>query len=76
MSFGKRKKNQDKRCVMNLGNEKAICGVNSEARVDSIEKMKMARRLKRGGAVRHTHSWGQVHSCQREQLDEPLLSVI
>lgn len=67
--LAKEKKNQDKECVVSLGNEEAICGINSEARADSIEKMKMEQRLKRGGGVRQTHNWEQGHTCQREQLD-------
>lgn len=39
---------------MSLGNEKAICGLNEEVKVDFIEKMKMEERFKRGMGVRQT----------------------
>lgn len=46
---------------MSSGN-KAVYGINREARVDI--KMKMEQRFKRGGVVRKTDNWGrEVHTC-------------
>lgn len=61
---------------MSSGNDKAVCSINREARVDVIEK-KMEQRFKRGGVVRKTDNWGRGSAyLPEETAGRPYVNVI